>query len=93
MKYAPDLIVGYRRGFRASWSTVLGDLSDTLVSNNTSAWCADHCMDSSVLPGVLFSSQPIAAPQPKLIDLAPSVLTAYGLDVPESMEGRNIFKT
>jgi len=89
---APDIIVGYRRGYRASWATCLGDMTDEVMLENDSAWSADHCADVSEVPGVVFANRPIAAQTPALIDMAPSVLTEYGLDVPASMQGKNIFK-
>jgi predicted AlkP superfamily phosphohydrolase/phosphomutase len=92
MKYAPDLIVGYARDFRASWKNCLGDIEAEVLSDNGSAWSADHCMDSSEVPGVLFSNRPIAAPDPWLVDLAPSILTEFGLKIPSTMTGKNIFK-
>ncbi|MEI7837577.1 MAG: alkaline phosphatase family protein, partial [Planctomycetota bacterium] len=51
---APDLIVGYHRGYRASWATCLGGLTDQVLLDNDSAWSADHCADAAELPGVLF---------------------------------------
>lgn len=92
LKYAPDLIVGYARDFRSSWKNCLGDIEVNLMSDNGSAWAADHCMDVSEVPGVLFSNRPIAVPDPWLVDLAPSILTEFGLKVPPAMTGRNIFK-
>jgi predicted AlkP superfamily phosphohydrolase/phosphomutase len=93
LEYAPDLIVGYSRDFRGSWKTCLGDITDEVLLDNDSAWAADHCMDASEVPGVLFSNHPIAAPNPSLVDLAPSILTEFGLKIPSTMEGRNIFKS
>jgi bisphosphoglycerate-independent phosphoglycerate mutase (AlkP superfamily) len=63
-----------------------------ILSDNDSAWAADHCMDSSELPGILFSNQDIISPAAALTDLAPSILTAFGVKVPATMTGRNIFK-
>lgn len=92
MGYAPDLILGYSRDFRASWKTCLGDLEADETSDNESAWCADHCMDAIEVPGVLFSNRPIVAADPSLVDLAPSILYEFGLTPPGHMEGRKIFK-
>jgi predicted AlkP superfamily phosphohydrolase/phosphomutase len=92
LKYAPDLIIGYARDFRASWKNCLGDIEKDIMSDNGSAWAADHCMDSSEVPGVLFSNQPIAVLDPSLIDLGPSILTEFGLKIPSTMTGKNIFK-
>jgi bisphosphoglycerate-independent phosphoglycerate mutase (AlkP superfamily) len=83
--------VGYCRGYRASWATCLGDLTDEVLLDNDSAWSADHCADASEVPGVLLSNRPIRAQTPSLVDLAPSILTEFGLPVPSSMEGRSIF--
>lgn len=88
---APDLIVGYSRGYRASWATCLGGLTDQVLLDNDSAWSADHCADAAELPGVLFSNRPVHADTPSLIDVAPSILAEFGLPVPASMEGKNFF--
>ena len=92
LRYAPDLIVGYSRDYRGSWKTALGDITHEVLLDNDSAWAADHCMDVSEVPGVLFSNRPIAAPNPSLVDLAPSILTEFGVKTPSTMEGRNVFK-
>ena len=88
---APDLIVGYARGYRASWSTCLGDITDEVLSDNESAWSADHCADASEVPGVLFCNRPIKAENPSLVDLAPTILDQFGLEIPGDMTGRNVF--
>jgi predicted AlkP superfamily phosphohydrolase/phosphomutase len=88
---APDLIVGYARGYRASWATCLGDLTDQVLMDNDSAWSADHCADALEVPGVLFCNRRIGAGAPSLVDLAPSILTEFGLPVPGQMAGRNLF--
>ena len=88
---APDLIVGYRRGYRASWETCLGNMTKEVLQDNTSAWCADHCADAAEVPGVMFCNRPIAVTAPSLIDIGPTVLQAFGLDIPDSMEGESVF--
>ncbi len=88
---APDLIMGYRRGYRASWTTCLGNMDDFILADNDSAWSADHCCDSSEIPGVLFANKPIRAESPSLVDLAPTILADFGLEKPSSMTGRNVF--
>ncbi len=88
---APDLIVGYCRDYRASWTTCLGEMTPEVLMDNVSPWCADHCADVSEVPGVLFANRPIAANDPALIDMAPTVLRAFGLPIPDTMQGKNIF--
>ena len=52
---APDLVVGYSHGYRASWQTALGGVPDLLVEDNTRKWSGDHCIEPSLVPGVLFT--------------------------------------
>jgi predicted AlkP superfamily phosphohydrolase/phosphomutase len=88
---APDLIIGYSRGYRASWATSLGDLTDQVLLDNNSAWSADHCADALEVPGVLVANRPIGGKSPMLVDMAPSILAEFGLPTPATMEGRNVF--
>ncbi len=88
---APDLIVGYSRGYRASWATCLGDVENEILSDNTMAWSADHCADALEVPGVLFCNRPFRAGSPALVDLAPSILAEFGLPAPAAMTGKSIF--
>jgi predicted AlkP superfamily phosphohydrolase/phosphomutase len=90
---APDLIIGYHRGFRASWATCLGELTPEVLLDNDSAWSADHCADALEVPGVLFSNRPLAVASPSLVDLAPTILAEFGLKAPDTMVGKNIFST
>jgi bisphosphoglycerate-independent phosphoglycerate mutase (AlkP superfamily) len=48
-------------------------------------------MDPVELPGVLFSNRPIAADGANLTDIAPSILAHFGLPMPGTMTGKNIF--
>jgi len=88
---APDLVLGYCRDYRASWTTCLGNMSKDILSDNDSVWSADHCADASEVPGILFCNRPISAETASLVDIAPSVLTGFGLDIPASMQGKDIF--
>ena len=89
--FAPDLIVGWYRGYRISWGSILGGMGEDVLSDNDAVWSADHCADPAEVPGVIFSNRPIVAKSPSLIDVAPSVLREFGLDIPGSMQGKNIF--
>jgi len=90
-RLAPDLIIGYSRDYRASWSTCLGDMTGPVLYDNDSAWSADHCSDPAEVPGVLFCNRAVAAAEASLIDLAPSILAGYGLKKPDSMTGKDVF--
>ena len=53
---APDLVVGYHRGYRASWQTTLGSVPEKLIDINMNKWSGDHCISVDEVPGVLFTS-------------------------------------
>lgn len=54
----PDLIVGYVRGYRASWETALGAAPAAAVVPNRKKWSGDHCIDASEVPGIFLSGDP-----------------------------------
>ena len=88
---APDLIVGYARGFRASWATCEGNLTEEVLLENDMAWSADHCVDALEVPGVLFCNRSVGGNAPSLVDIAPTILAEFGLPTPPQMVGRNVF--
>lgn len=84
---APDLIVGYAGGYRVSWDAAVGRTSREIFHDNQKAWSGDHCVDPSVVPGVLFCNHQIKADLPRLLDLAPTVLDLFGCPIPDYMDG------
>lgn len=56
-RFGPDLVVGYASGYRASAETGLGKVPSISLEHNTDHWGADHCMDSDVVPGVIFANR------------------------------------
>jgi predicted AlkP superfamily phosphohydrolase/phosphomutase len=87
---APDLIVGYAPGYRVSWESVTGKVEPEVFSDNIKAWSGDHHVDPSLVPGVLFCNRKIQAPNPHIIDLAPSILNLFDVPAPRHMEGKVI---
>ena len=85
---APDLIVGYGAGFRASWDSVMGKVTGTVFEDNIKAWSGDHCVDPRLVPGVLFSNRKITAEKPAIVDVAPTILKMFGLDLPTHFDGK-----
>lgn len=85
----PDLVVGFERGYRVSWDGVIGRIEPTVFSDNTKHWQGDHCVDYSLVPGVLFCNRTISTEGPvRLVDIAPSILRAFGVEPPSYMDGR-----
>ncbi|MBU2501667.1 alkaline phosphatase family protein [bacterium] len=87
----PDVIVGYKPGYRADWDAAVGAVTDQIVSDNTRSWSGDHCMDPRQVPGVVFSTIAFENTRPSLVDMAPSVLDLLGLKAPRHMTGSSIF--
>ena len=56
-RFGPDLVVGYAPGYRASAETGLGKIPALTLEQNSDHWGADHCMDSDVVPGVIFANR------------------------------------
>ncbi|MEW5806089.1 MAG: alkaline phosphatase family protein [Acidobacteriota bacterium] len=85
---APDLIIGYGDGYRASWDSVKGKVNDTVIEDNDKAWSGDHCIDPRIVPGVFFCNKRIKSANPSIMDIAPTALELFGLPIPVHMDGR-----
>jgi predicted AlkP superfamily phosphohydrolase/phosphomutase len=88
---APDLIVGYNAGYRVSWECASGSVAGPIVADNAKPWSGDHCVDPTLVPGVFFCSRPITRENPALVDIAPTALSLFGLDIPHHVEGTPLF--
>jgi predicted AlkP superfamily phosphohydrolase/phosphomutase len=89
----PDLLVGYNRGYRAGWKTILGAFPADVFEDNTNAWSGDHCMDYTLVPGVLLSNRKIVAENPALTDIAATILGEFGIQKSGTMMGRSVFES
>jgi len=86
----PDMLVGYNRGYRAGWKTILGAFPAEEIEDNTNPWSGDHCMDYTLVPGVLLSNRKISTDTPALIDIAPTILAEFGIKKTSGMIGRSV---
>ncbi len=77
---APDIIVGYAKGTRASDESALGGVAPEVIVDNRGAWTGDHCMDPDAVPGILLTSRRLRRAAPTLGDLAPAILAELGVD-------------
>jgi arylsulfatase A-like enzyme len=62
-----------------------------VFSDNTKSWSGDHCVDPRLVPGVFWCNRRIAVSDPSLLDIAPTALDLFGVEVPRYMQGRNLF--
>jgi len=84
---APDLFIGYYKGIRSSWDTVVGGAPEMIVQKRNSKWSGDHLFDPTEVPGVLFLNKKIALTDPSIIDIAPSILKIFSAPAPSLFDG------
>jgi predicted AlkP superfamily phosphohydrolase/phosphomutase len=87
----PDALVGYNRGYRAGWKTILGAFPPDVFEDNANPWSGDHCMDYTLVPGVLLSNRKIDAQTPALTDITPTILSEFGIAKTKEMMGQSVF--
>ena len=86
---ASELQVGMHEGYRVSWQTTLGGSPPGIVYKNDRKWSADHGgYDFAITSGVLVSGRPITTKDPRIIDLAPTVLKYFGISIPTDIDGK-----
>jgi predicted AlkP superfamily phosphohydrolase/phosphomutase len=88
----PDVIVGYNRGYRAGWKTILGAFPPEILEDNNNPWSGDHCMDYTLVPGILLSNRKIAGESPQLTDISPTILAEFGIAQPKDMMGHSVLQ-
>ena len=87
---APDILIGFNSGYRYSWDSALGRTSAEIFEDNRKAWSGDHCIDPTLVPGILFCNRKVEAQDPGIEDLAPTALHLFGCKVPAYMEGKPV---
>jgi len=86
----PDLVVGFKPGYRTSWQTAVGGYPEGLIEDNRESWSGDHLVDPAHVPGVLFASRPLAAPEACVADVVPTILRLLRLPLAAELEGRSL---
>lgn len=88
---APSLIVGYSAGYRASWDGARGVCAGVTFDDNEKPWSGDHCIDPTLVPGVLMSNRKLHTDETTaIIDVAPTVLDLFGIPTPRYMDGKSL---
>jgi len=89
--HVPDMIIGWNRGFRNSWDSILGGLSNEVFMDNDDKWSGDHCIDPALVPGVLFCNRKVTKQQPALADITATILADFGIPIPVQMTGKPLY--
>jgi len=92
LEMAPDIVLGFNRGYRISWQSPLGGFPREVVEDNAQKWSGDHMTAPDVLPGIVFANRKIAAEAPALHDVTAAVLGVFGVETPADMIGKNILE-
>ena len=87
---APDIVVGYASGYRSSDQAAFGKFGDSIIGDRTDKWASDHCIDHSAVPGIVLMNRECRNPQPGIWDMASTILTAFGQELPQGMGGRSL---
>jgi predicted AlkP superfamily phosphohydrolase/phosphomutase len=89
---ASELQVGMEDGYRVSWQTTLGGSPPGIVYPNMKKWSGDHGgYDFATTAGVIVSNKPIASESPSIMDIAPTVLKFFGVQIPGTLDGKALF--
>ena len=87
---APDIILGFNRGYRISFGSPLGSFSKEVLEDNLMKWSGDHMGAAEVLPGIFFSNRVIRTDSPALYDLTVTILNLFGIESPAGMIGKPV---
>lgn len=90
MNDAPDLFVGFNKGFRASWQTALGGAPTSLIEDNKRKWSGDHLIDPALVPGVIFVNKKVTLKNPSITDIAPTILFLFNIEQSDEMQGNSL---
>lgn len=85
---APDIILGFNRGYRISDNSALGSLNRQAIVDNMGWWSGDHCVDPRRVPASFVANFKINAQVPDMRDVAPTILKYFGIQAPAAMTGR-----
>ena len=89
---ASELQIGMHDGYRVSWQTTLGGSPEGLVYPNMKKWSADHGgYDQATTAGVLIANRRLSTSTPSIMDIAPTVLKYFGVQVPADIDGKPVF--
>jgi predicted AlkP superfamily phosphohydrolase/phosphomutase len=86
--FAPDLVVGYKRGYRVSNESALGQVPAAILEDNKNKWSGDHCIAADEVPGILLANRAIDRADVSLADIAPTVLAEFSIPIPAEMTGK-----
>ena len=93
MAEAPDILVGYNRGYGNSDEASQGRITAHVLEDNLGGtFNGSHLMDPSVVAGLLITNGDLALDDPRLEDLTVEILRRYDIQPDDSMKGRPMLR-
>jgi len=89
-KNAADIIIGYNLGYRVSPESAVNYVKDKICSDNLRMWSGDHSFSRVFIPGIFFSNRKIEAEKPSIMDISPTILSAFGINKPAFIDGKDM---
>lgn len=87
----PELILGYNSGYRTAWASARGEVVEgQVIQDNLNKWSGDHIVNAPLVDGTLATSFPIDRENPRIYDVAATVLKYYDLKLPKTVDGRSL---
>ncbi|MCP4213961.1 MAG: nucleotide pyrophosphatase [bacterium] len=87
---APDVVIGYNKGYRVSWESAVNYIGKDLFSDNDRMWSGDHAFTRDQVPGIFYCNRKITEKAPTLMDISPTVLSAFGIKPPSFIDGKEL---
>lgn len=92
LEETPDLLLGFKDGYRISWQTALGGIPKEVFEDNHKKWSGDHCSyDPSITAGVFFCNRKLPKGAIHIMDIAPTVLDIFHLPVSSEIDGQSLW--
>ncbi len=84
---APDLIIGFNRGYRMDNSSAIGGITRESIHDNLDWWSGDHCIDPNQVLATFMSNFKIGR-TPHMWDVPATILKLFGVETPPDFKGK-----
>ncbi|HUG42787.1 MAG TPA: alkaline phosphatase family protein [Acidobacteriota bacterium] len=86
---AGDIQLSFLPGYRTSWQTSLGAVPPNILVANLKKWSGDHSSSSPEdTHGFFLSNRRLQTPAPAIVDIAPTLYSLFGVEIPADVDGR-----
>lgn len=90
VKNAPDIVLGYNVGYKVSWESAVNFVGNQVHKDSKRLWSGDHCFHNEAVKGIFLSNVSVEEKDPRLLDISPTVLSAFGIKRPGFIEGKTL---